>query len=50
MKKIICITNNKIYDSMIEAAMELGVCQSKISLVCSGKRLSTGGYKFKYYE
>lgn len=50
MKKIICITNNKTYNSMIEASIELGLYQSKISLVCNGKRLSTGGYKFKYYE
>ena len=49
-KKIICITTDKIYQSIIDASIDLGLCQSKISLVCSNKRKSTGGYKFKYYE
>lgn len=49
-KKIYCITNNEIYDSIKSAANVLGLNRSKISAVCSGKRLTTGGYKFKYYE
>lgn len=44
---------NKIiseYGSMIEAAKQTGCNISKISMVCSGKRLTTGGYKWKYKE
>lgn len=48
--KIICLNNNKIYNSQKEAANELGINSGHISCVCLGKRKSTGGYKFKYYE
>jgi group I intron endonuclease len=47
-KKIICLNNNKIYDSILQAAKELEVSGPKITLVCQGKRKSTGGYSFRY--
>lgn len=42
---------NKIiseYGSMVEAAKQTGCNVSKISMVCAGKRITTGGYKWKY--
>ena len=36
------------FGSMIEAAKQTHCNLSKISMVCSGKRLTTGGYKWKY--
>lgn len=36
-----------IYPSMKEAAKNTGTSPSKISLVCSGKRVTTGGYRWK---
>jgi group I intron endonuclease len=47
-KQVICLTNNKIYDSITEAAEELKVKSPKITLVCQGKRKSTGGHIFRY--
>ena len=49
-KKIICITNNKVYNSIKEAALSLYLHEPAIGLVCKGKYKQTGGYKFKYYE
>lgn len=36
------------YVSASEAARQCGLFESKISLVCNGKRHTTGGYKWKY--
>lgn len=43
-----CIENNKIYNSIAEAARDLQVNQSKISAVCRGERKQTQGYHFIY--
>jgi hypothetical protein len=37
-----------LYKSAKEAAESLNVNRSKIVLVCNGKRLTTGGFKFRY--
>lgn len=47
-KKVYCITNNITYNSTVEASKNLHLNQGKVSMVCNGKRLSTGGYKFKF--
>jgi len=47
-KKIICLNDGKVYDSLRKAAKELGLSESKVSNVCRGKRPHTKGYKFKY--
>lgn len=47
MKKVRC-SNGKIYNSLKECSIELGLHKSKISNVCNGKRKTTGGYKFEY--
>lgn len=44
--KVYCITNNTMYESVSEAARELKVYTSNISLCLSGKRNHTGGYRF----
>ena len=36
------------YVSASEAARQCGLRESKISLVCNGKRHTTGGYKWRY--
>lgn len=38
------------YPSIIEAHIQTGINKSNISLVCSGKRKSTGGYVWRYKE
>ena len=37
-----------IYESASAAARACGLLESKISLVCNGKRHTTGGYKWRY--
>lgn len=49
-KKVICLTNGIIYDSIKKAANELNLHESGIIMVCKGKHKQTKGYKFKYYE
>ena len=48
-KKIICLDNNIIYNSIKEAAEELNLLRNLISKVLLGKRNHTGGYHFEYY-
>lgn len=38
------------WDSILDAAQNLGLTDSRISSACSGKRLTTGGYKWKYCD
>lgn len=49
-KKVLCLTNGKIYNSIKEAAYLLKLHEPGIGLVCKGKYKQTGGYNFKYYE
>lgn len=48
--KILCVNNNKIYNSIKEASIELKLTQLNISKTCKGIIENTKGYKFKYYE
>ena len=51
-KKVICLTTNQVFESTNQAAEIMGVNQSKISMVCNGKRSYTGklpdGTKLKW--
>jgi len=47
-KPVKCLTTSKSYNSINEAAKNLNCNPCKISLVCSGKRKSHKGLKFKY--
>lgn len=49
-RKILCIENNTIYESMKEASEKLSVLPAGISKVCRGIIQQTGGLHFKYYE
>ena len=52
-KPVIQIKNNvviNIYGSAQEAQRATGVSNSKISLVCSGKRKHSGGYIWRFYN
>ena len=49
-KKVICITNGRIYNSIKEACDELGLHSGGIIANCKGIYKQTKGYKFKYYE
>jgi len=52
MKSVIQMDINgseiKLWGSMSGAAKELGLDNGKITLVCQGKRQTTGGFKWKY--
>ena len=47
-KPVMCIETGKVYDSARHAAKKLKLQYSKISLVCHGKRNTTGGLHFKF--
>ena len=49
--KVICLEDNKIYDSLIEASNYYNVIKGNVSSSCKslGKRY-TGGYHFMYYN
>lgn len=47
-KPVLCIETGKVYKSARQAAKELNLQYSKISLVCTGSRSSTGGLHFKF--
>jgi hypothetical protein len=46
--RCVCLENGKHYKKISDAAKELNVSCSKISLVCQRKRQSTGGLHFLY--
>ncbi len=48
MKKVICIETGEIFNSMAEAQKIKKV--NNISLCCSGKYKTAGGYHWRYYE
>lgn len=49
-KKVICIETGVVYDSFADASRKTGLNRTKIVSVCTGKRKSTGGFHFEYYE
>lgn len=49
-KKVIRLADNKIYNSIHEAAVENGTSISLIFKVCKGKRHTTAGYSWSYIE
>ncbi len=46
--KVRCIDTNRVYDSMRDASDDTGVLRSKLTLVCQGKRRTTGGLRWEY--
>lgn len=47
-RRCLCVETQQVFESIAEAAKQLNVCQSKITLVCRGDRKTTGGYHFEY--
>ena len=47
-RKVKCVTTGKIYNSIKEAADELGLYHSNIVACCNGRRATCGGLKWKY--
>ena len=47
-KPVMCLETGKVYKSAREAAKQLNLNYSKISLVCTGQRSTTGGLHFKF--
>lgn len=47
-KAVICLNSGKVYDSIRVASRELKLSESKVSLVCNGKRPHTRKYMFKF--
>lgn len=48
-RQILCLNNNRTYDSACQAARELNCQQANIWKVCQGKRSHTKGFKFQYH-
>lgn len=49
-KKVLCITNNTVYESLTEAAKILNLNLSNISSVCRGIAKQTKGYVFRFLD
>lgn len=49
-KKVICLETNEIFFSIGEACRKYNLYSQNVSKCCSGKRNTTGGYHWKYYE
>ena len=47
-RSVKCITTGKIYDSLLDAELDTGVCISGISKCCKGQRQTAGKMKWKY--
>lgn len=49
-RKVQCLDNMEIFDSIKQAADNYGLLRCSVSLVCRGKLKTTGGLKFKFIE
>lgn len=49
-KKVVCLTDGKIYDSIAEAASAYGIKYNNVSSVCAKRRKHTKKLIFEYYE
>ena len=49
-KKILCIENNIIYNSLTFASKENNIKIENICKCCKGERKTAGGYHWRYYE
>ena len=47
-RKVLCVETGTIYDSGAKAAEANGLSKCKISAVCHGKRLTTGGLHWRF--
>lgn len=49
-RKVLCLNNGKVYESMTEAAKELGTSKTMIYRVCRGINQTANGYEFAYVK
>lgn len=49
-KKVICVNDNKIFNSVTEAAKEYNIDKTTVSSICLQKRNQAYGLKFKFLE
>ena len=49
-KPVYCVELDRVFDSISDAARELGLIQSSISACCIGRYKTTGGYHWKYVD
>lgn len=49
-KKVICLNDNKIFNTVIEASEYYNISKCSIQRVCRGLYKQTKGYSFMYYE
>ena len=47
-KQVLCIETNTIYDSIQDAAKDIGISYTSISKACSGKRKTAAKMHWKY--
>jgi hypothetical protein len=48
IKRVINLTTNKEFDSIVDAAKYYNLIETAISYVCKGKRKTHGGFRWKY--
>lgn len=49
-RRVRCVETDRVYPSANAAARDMAVQQSKITLCCQGKRRTTGGYHWEYFD
>lgn len=49
-KKVYCFDNDTVYDSVRDCSQKLGIQRSDIRNVCSGKRITAKGKRFKFLD
>lgn len=49
-KKVINLDTGEVFDSVRNAAKHYNLKDTHITRVCKGKRKTTGGYKWSYYD
>lgn len=50
MKKIICLDNKMIFESLLECSKVLNVDRGDLSKACNGKKEHVKGYRFMFYD
>lgn len=49
-RKVQCVDTGEVFDSFADAARKTGLNRTKIVSVCTGKRKTTGGMRFRYAD
>lgn len=49
-KKVICVETGVVYGSMVDVEKITGIKRCNISLCCTGKHKTAGGYHWQYYN